>query len=378
MVHSPFSSSFQLGILGGGQLGKMLCQVAYQMDISTAILDPDLQCSAAQIAKRFVHGSFKDFDTVLEFGRTVDVITIEIEHVNLDALEQLEKEGKTIHPNPKALRLIQNKQSQKDWYAQLNLPTSPFSNHSSKLGFSPKFPFVWKSATGGYDGKGVSVVHNENDWNQLPDIPFVAEGMVDIQTEIAVIAVRNAYQTTCLPACSMVFHPTANLVTQVVSPAQIDSSILQQAETIATQLINDLAIQGLLAVEFFVDTQGQLLINEVAPRPHNSGHFTIEGAESSQYDQHLRGILNLPLGSSRLKSPSVMVNIIGEPGFMGPVFYQGMDEVLGIPGASVHLYGKKETRPFRKMGHVTITDVYLDSAMDKGQRINQILKAISL
>jgi 5-(carboxyamino)imidazole ribonucleotide synthase len=378
MVHSPFSSSFQLGILGGGQLGKMLCQVAYQMDISTAVLDPDLQCSAAQIAKRFVQGSFKDFDTVLEFGRTVDVLTIEIEHVNLDALDQLEKEGKTIHPNPKALRLIQNKQLQKDWYAQLNLPTSPFSNHSSKLGFSPKFPFVWKSATGGYDGKGVSVVHNENDWNQLPDVPFVAEEMVDIQTEIAVIAVRNASQTTCLPACSMVFHPTANLVTQVVSPAQVDTPILQQAETIATQLINDLAIQGLLAVEFFVDARGQLLINEVAPRPHNSGHFTIEGAESSQYEQHLRGVLNLPLGSSRLKSPSVMVNIIGEPGFSGPVYYQGMEEVLGIPGASVHLYGKKETRPFRKMGHVTITDAHLESAMDKGQRINQILKAISL
>jgi 5-(carboxyamino)imidazole ribonucleotide synthase len=378
MVQSPFSSSFQLGILGGGQLGKMLCQVAYQMDISTAVLDPDLNCSAAQIAGRFVQGSFKDFETVLQFGRSVDVLTIEIEHVNLEALEQLEKEGKSIHPNPQALRLIQNKQLQKEWIARLNLPTSDFQNFSSKGSVVPDFPFVWKAATGGYDGKGVSVVRSQEDWNAIPDVPFVAEQLVPIQTEIAVIAARNSTQSVCLPACSMVFHPTANLVTQVVCPAQVEAGVLKQAEEIALQLINDLEIQGLLAVEFFVDVQGKLLINEVAPRPHNSGHFTIEAVETSQYEQHLRGVLNLPLGSTRLKSPSVMVNVIGEPEHQGPVFYQGMQEVLSIPGASVHVYGKKETRPYRKMGHVTVTDSTVESAMEKSQLVHQTLKAISL
>ncbi len=378
MVQSPFSSSFQLGILGGGQLGKMLCQVAYQMDISTAVLDPDLNCSAAQIAGRFVQGSFKDFETVLQFGRSVDVLTIEIEHVNLEALEQLEKEGKSIHPNPQALRLIQNKQLQKEWIARLNLPTSDFQNFSSKGSVVPDFPFVWKAATGGYDGKGVSVVQSQEDWNAIPDVSFVAEQLVPIQTEIAVIAARNSTHSVCLPACSMVFHPTANLVTQVVCPAQVDSEVLKQAEEIALQLINDLEIQGLLAVEFFVDVHGKLLINEVAPRPHNSGHFTIEAVETSQYEQHLRGVLNLPLGSTRLKSPSVMVNVIGEPEHQGPVFYQGMQEVLSIPGASVHVYGKKETRPFRKMGHVTVTDSTVESAMEKSQLVHQTLKAISL
>ena len=359
-------------------MGKMLCQVAYQMDISTAVLDPDLNCSAAQIAGRFVQGSFKDFETVLQFGRSVDVLTIEIEHVNLEALEQLEKEGKSIHPNPQALRLIQNKQLQKEWIARLNLPTSDFQNFSSKGSVVPDFPFVWKAATGGYDGKGVSVVRSQEDWNAIPDVPFVAEQLVPIKTEIAVIAARNSTQSVCLPACSMVFHPTANLVTQVVCPAQVEAGVLKQAEEIALQLINDLEIQGLFAVEFFVDVQGKLLINEVAPRPHNSGHFTIEAVETSQYEQHLRGVLNLPLGSTRLKSPSVMVNVIGEPEHQGPVFYQGMQEVLSIPGASVHVYGKKETRPYRKMGHVTVTDSTIESAMEKSQLVHQTLKAISL
>jgi 5-(carboxyamino)imidazole ribonucleotide synthase len=378
MVQSPFSSSFQLGILGGGQLGKMLCQAAYQMDVFTAVLDPDSNCSSAQIAGKFVQGSFKDYDTVLAFGRSVDALTIEIEHVNLDALDQLAVEGKVIHPNPSALRLIQNKQSQKDWFKRLNLPTSAYSNHQQKNDFSTSFPFVWKSATGGYDGKGVAVVRNQADFDVLPDVPFVAEALVDIQTEIAVVAVRNSNHTVCLPSCSMVFHPTANLVTQVVSPAQVSSHLIHQAENIAIQLINDLNICGLLAVEFFVDSTGHLYINEVAPRPHNSAHFTIEAAECSQYEQHLRGILDLPLGSTRLKSPAVMVNLIGEPNHQGAVHYQGMEEVLSISGASVHLYGKKETRPFRKMGHVTVTDANLQMAMEKGDKISQTLKAISL
>ena len=253
-----------------------------------------------------------------------------------------------------------------------------FQNFSSKGSVVPDFPFVWKAATGGYDGKGVSVVRSQEDWNAIPDVPFVAEQLVPIQTEIAVIAAHNSTQSVCLPACSMVFHPTANLVNQVVCPAQVEAGVLKQAEEIALQLINDLEIQGLLAVEFFVDVQGKLLINEVAPRPHNSGHFTIEAVETSQYEQHLRGILNLPLGSTRLKSPSVMVNVIGDPEHQGPVFYQGMQEVLSIPGASVHVYGKKETRPYRKMGHVTVTDSTVESAMEKSQLVHQTLKAISL
>jgi 5-(carboxyamino)imidazole ribonucleotide synthase len=375
MEFNPFSSSFTLGILGGGQLGKMLCQEAYKMDIQTAVLDPDAHCSASTIANHFMQGSFQDFDTVIQFGRKVHVLTIEIEHVNIDALYQLEAEGIIVHPKPDALFAIQNKQTQKNFFHHLELPTAPFANYESKDQFFGEYPFVWKSATGGYDGKGVQFVRNQNDFLHLPDVPFVAEQPIDIHTEFAVIAVRNHEEVTTLPACSMVFHPTANLVTHVVCPAQLPIDIENKAREIADQLISQWGIQGLLAVEFFLDQNGSLWINEVAPRPHNSGHFTIEALDTSQYEQHIRGVLNLPLGSTRIKSPSVMVNLIGEAGQQGPVHYEGMNAVLSIEGVSVHLYGKKETRPFRKMGHVTITDSSLEHALEKSTRVQQILKS---
>ncbi len=364
----------------------MLLYDTRKLDIRTKVLDPAADAPCHLAANTFEVGSLLDYETVLRFGRGCDVLTIEIEHVNTDALRQLKKEGVKVHPDPEALALIQDKGLQKQFYAGNNVPTSAFAvwNGIDALKDAVEngrqsLPFVWKSTRFGYDGKGVKVIRTTADLTDLPDTACISEDLAAISKEIAVVAARNeAGEVCCFPACEMVFHPVANLVEQVFCPSSISPEILKQAETLATQLIEGFGICGLLAVEYFVTVDGQLLVNEVAPRPHNSGHFTIEASFTSQYEQHLRGVLNLPLGDPGLKCPAVMVNLVGEAGHSGPVFYLGAETILHQPGVYLHVYGKRETRPFRKMGHVTVVRHALEEALQAAKQVQETLKVISI
>lgn len=374
--------STRLGILGGGQLGKMLAQAASPWDINLSILDPTAGAPAAHLCQRFVQGDFRDYDTVMDFGEHCDAITIEIEQVNVEALESLEAQGKHVSPPSKALRIIQDKGLQKKFYAEHELPTADFELYPDAQAVRAAvaagvrtLPFVQKSRTDGYDGRGVFVVRDMSDLDNLLPGPCVAEDAVDMEMEIAVIAARNpAGEVRCFPAVEMAFHPTANLVEFLACPARIPDEATAEAECLAIQCIEAFELTGLLAVELFLDKGGRILINEVAPRPHNSGHHTIEACVTSQYQQHLRCALDLPLGSPELRSPGVMINLLGEPDASGPVVYKNADKVLATEGAFVHLYGKHETRPFRKMGHVTVIDEDLDEAIQKARTIQKEIK----
>lgn len=373
-----FSSDFKLGILGGGQLGKMLCLSAHNWDLQTYVLDADTSFPASGIATHFIQGSFKKFEDVFAFGKDMDVLTIEIEHINLEALEALENAGVVIHPKPSALKIIQDKGLQKQFFQDYALPTAPFQLFKSPKDIVFEKPFVWKSRKEGYDGKGVSLVLNAETLATLPDVPCLAETLVPIQKELAVIAARNANgEIKCFPAVEMVFHPTANLVEYLFCPANISSEIAQKAEDLAIRTIEALEVCGLLAVELFLDDNSELLLNEVAPRPHNSGHHTIDACVTSQFEQHLRGVLNLPLGDTSLKMPVAMVNILGAEGYKGDVKYQGVQEALAIEGAKLHLYSKKQTAPFRKMGHATILNEDLPTAIENAKAFQQVLKVMS-
>ncbi len=375
----------QLGILGGGQLGKMLCQAASRWQLPIHILDKDASFPAAQIATAFVSGNFKDYDDVVQFGKTVDVLSIEIEHVNTAALHHLKKEGLEIHPAPEALDIIKDKGLQKQFYKERQLPTSDFllfdtaaSIQSAIQKEQLAFPFVQKSRTAGYDGQGVAVIKEESDLPKLMDTASLVEPLVDIDKELAVIVARNASgQIVSYPVVEMTFDPEANLVDCLVCPARISVDIEEQATKLARRVMEAFDICGLLAVEFFLDKTGQLLINEVAPRTHNSGHHTIEACETSQFEQQLRAVLNFPLGSTALRSPAVMVNLLGAEGFSGSTIYQGIEDCMAIPGVYLHLYGKATTRPFRKMGHATILDADLDKALEKAKIIQKTLKIVA-
>jgi 5-(carboxyamino)imidazole ribonucleotide synthase len=385
VVKPLFSSSFTLGIVGGGQLGKMLLYDCRKMDIRTHVLDPSADAPCRLGAHSFVQGDLLDYDTVYQFGLACDVITIEIEHVNTDALKALKAAGKQVHPDPDALQLIQDKGLQKQYYAAEKIPTAAFRLWSGAAALQAAFekgeislPLVWKSTRFGYDGKGVKVLRQAADLAALPETACITEDMVPIEKELAVIAARNpSGEIRCFPACEMVFHAEANLVTQVVCPASIDTTLANEAESLAKKLIEGLNICGLLAVEFFITRSGELLVNEIAPRPHNSGHYTIEASFTSQYEQHLRGILNLPLGDTDSKCPAVMVNLVGEAGHSGPVYYAGAREVLAFPGVFLHVYGKSTTRPFRKMGHITVVGKELTAVRALANSVTEKVKVIS-
>lgn len=376
---SPFSSAFTLGIIGGGQLGKMLLQETSRMDIRTAVLDPSADAPCASRADVFVKGSLQDYETVLRFGRQCNLVTIEIEHVNVEALETLEKEGIKVAPSPALLRTIQNKQLQKVFYRDNRIPTAPFftfQNRAEMLGNPLTFPSVYKSATDGYDGRGVSILRSRGDINLIPDGPGLIEAFVEGAKEISVMVARTAAGDAAVyDPVEMEFHPTANLVEFLFSPSTLDHKTQLEAKRIALKVAESFHLTGLLAVEMFIRPDGQILVNESAPRPHNSGHHTIESNYTSQYEQHLRAILGLPLGSVRSKSAAVMVNLLGEPGHSGPVEYKGILDVMKMEGVYVHIYGKKETRPFRKMGHVTIIDEKLENARKKAIFVREQLKA---
>lgn len=366
-----------IGIIGGGQLGRMLLQAGFNWNLSFAVLDPDAQAPCASMAP-FTQGSLTDYQTVVDFGLGCDVITIEIENVNTQALRELEQRGKKVFPQPHIIELIQDKRTQKQFYATHGIPTAPFLLVDSRADVArhPDFlPAVHKLGREGYDGKGVQVLRTAVDLPRAFDAPGVLEQWVDFEKEMAVIAARNEQgEVVVYPPVEMVFHPEANLVEYLFSPASVADSVQQEATRLARLLIETLGLVGVLAVEMFVTRAGDVLVNEVAPRPHNSGHQTIEANTTSQYEQHLRAILGLPLGDTRQRMPSAMVNLLGAEGYSGPARYEGWETVLAIPGVHVHLYGKHHTRPFRKMGHVTITDQDMESLKKKANFVKDNLR----
>lgn len=378
-----FSSPFKLGILGGGQLGKMMLYDTRKFDIQTYVLDPSDEAPCKIACDKFVQGSLMDFDTVYNFGKQVDVLTFEIELVNVDALEKLEQEGIKVFPSSKTLRIIQNKGKQKQFYKDNNLPTSDFklfenlSNLKSEIS-NLTLPFVWKSTEFGYDGNGVKVIRKIEDLQGLPEGECIAEQMVNFKNELAVIVARNpSGEIKTYPVVEMEFHPEANQVEYVICPARIEDNVAQKARDLALKVSEKFQHVGLLAVEMFQTQDDEILINEVAPRPHNSGHYSIEASYTSQFEQHLRAILDLPLGNTDSKVAGVMVNLVGEEGFSGNVVYENIEKILQLDGVIPHIYGKKQTRPFRKMGHVTITNQDIQKARKIAEEVKNSIRVIS-
>lgn len=376
-----YSDNFRLGILGGGQLGRMLIQEAVNYDIRVAVLDPAQDAPCASLCHEFVQGSFQDYASVIAFGKDKDVITVEIEHVSTDALEDLEKSGVEVYPKPSFLRMVQDKGLQKEFYEAHHIPTAPFQliESTNALDYSIlRFPFVLKLRTGGYDGKGVQIIRSAADLEHTFDGPCLIEEMINFSKELSIIIARNKQgETSFFPLVEMEFNAEANLVEFLFSPAQVLHEVESQAQAIAKKIAESSNFVGLLAVELFLTKEGQLLVNEMAPRPHNSGHHTIEACSTSQYEQHLRSILSLPLGDTTLVQPAVMVNLLGASGHEGPVHYKGLEEALRLPGVHVHLYGKSRTKPFRKMGHITVTNADLTIAKEYAREALRLVTVVS-
>lgn len=367
-----------LGVLGGGQLGRMLIQSAINYNQDIHILDPDPNAPCKDISQKFTVGSLKDFDIVYAFGQACDVITVEIENVNTEALEKLCSEGKQVYPQPEILRLIQDKRAQKQFYQQHGIPTAEFiltADKADVIHNSGFLPAVNKLGKEGYDGRGVQILKTEADLEQAFDAPGLLEKLIDFDKEIAVTVARNeSGELVAYPAVECAFHPTANLVEFLFAPAEISLEVGQKAQEIAKDVILKLGMVGILAVEMFVTKSGEVLVNEIAPRPHNSGHHTIEANFTSQFEQHLRAVMNWPLGNPDLRCPAAMINLLGEEGYSGPVLVEGQEEALAEKGVYIHMYGKKLTKPFRKMGHVTILDENVDNLKKRANRIKELIK----
>ena len=373
-----FNTDLKIGVLGGGQLGRMLIQSAININIDLRMMDLDPNAPCAKLVSDFTVGDLEDFNAVYEFGKQCDILTIEIEKVNIEAMKKLQSEGVKVYPQPEIIVMIQDKRVQKQFYKDNNIPTAPFVLTEKRADLEKlvdKFPAVHKIGRGGYDGRGVQIIKSKEDINKGFDAPSLLEDFVPFKKELAVIVSRNENgEVNTFPVVEMVFHPEHNLVEYLLSPAIIEKSEEEKAKKVAIDIIQKLEMVGILAVEMFLTKENEIVVNEIAPRPHNSGHQSIEGNFVSQYDQHLRAILNLPLGNTSTKISSAMVNILGEDGFTGDAKYEGMEEVMRISGAAVHLYGKKLTKPFRKMGHVTITDPSLTSLKRKIEKVKSTLK----
>jgi len=382
-----FSSDFKLGILGGGQLGKMLLFDTRKFDIQTYVLDPSDEAPCKIACNKFFQGDLMDFETVYNFGKKVDVLTFEIELVNLEALEKLENEGKKVYPSPKTLKLIQNKGIQKEFYAKHTIPTAPFEKFSNLENLKSEIvnqqsaiqlPFVWKCTEFGYDGNGVKIIRTLQDLENLPNVECIAEEMVPFKNELAVIVCRNpSAEIKTYPVVEMEFHPEANQVEYVICPARIDDKVAAKARAIALDVSEKFNHVGLLAVEMFQTEDDEILVNEVAPRPHNSGHYSIEASYTSQFENHLRAILDLPLGNTDSKVAGIMVNLVGAEGFSGSVVYENIEKIMAKDGVTPHIYGKKETRPFRKMGHVTIVNENMVEARKIAEEVKNSIRVIS-
>ena len=381
-----FSTTKTIGILGGGQLGKMLLNTTRQWDINTHVLDPNNLAPARIGSNAFVQGDLMDYQTVIDFGKKVDILTIEIENVNAKALAYLEKKGVQVYPQAAVIEIIQNKCRQKEFYKKNSIPTAPFQLFGSKETLKDaivrgliSFPFVWKSESMGYDGYGVKIIRSNQDLETINGGGCMAEDLVNIEKEIGVIVCRSVRgETVNYPSVEMEFHPTSNQVEYVLSPARISKTIEKKAQEIARQVSIAYRHVGLLAVELFLTKEGEIWVNEVAPRPHNSGHYSIEASYTSQFEQHIRALLNLPLGSTDNKVSSVMVNLVGAQNHQGLVHYKNMEHVLGIEGVYPHIYGKKETRPFRKMGHITIVNKNLETARKIAEQVKETIEVISI
>ncbi len=373
-----YGNSFQLGMIGGGQLGRMFIQEALNYDVHVNVLDPDINAPCSKIAAAFTVGNLNDYETVFEFGKNKDLITVEMENINVDALESLEKMGKKVYPQANVLRIIQDKGLQKDFYKAHNIPTAPYfltSNATELQAYLTKFPLMQKLRKGGYDGKGVHPLRTEGDLAAAFDAPCVLEKMIPFEKELSVIVARNEKgETEVFPAVECEFNPIANLVEFLFCPADIKSEVEDEAREIAINIIEKLDMVGILAVEFFLLKNGELLVNEIAPRPHNSGHHTIECNHTSQFEQHMRSVIGLPLGSTRIIQSGVMINLLGENGYEGSAIYEGLEEAIAIEGVNVHLYGKEKTKSFRKMGHVTVRNTSLLEAKAIAKKVQGIIK----
>lgn len=380
-----FSTNKKLGILGGGQLGKMMLYTTRKWDIKTFVLDPSNDAPAKLACDVFIQGDLMDFQTVLDFGNKVDVLTIEIENINIKALYELKKNGVKVYPQPEVIEIIQDKSIQKKFYTKNSIPTSNYKSFTSLENLKNaiakgnlSFPFVWKAARMGYDGYGVSVIKSNKDLESLIDCDCIAEDYIAFQNELSVIISRREQgEVKAYPVVEMEFHPNANQVEYVICPARIPSKTALKAKEIALEVSKKYKHVGLLAVEMFLIDTGEILVNEVAPRPHNSGHLTIESSYTSQFEQHIRAILNLPLGNCDNKIPGVMVNLVGKQNYSGPVIYKNIDQILAINGVTPHLYGKKETRSYRKMGHVSIVNKDLEKARQIAEEVKSIIEVIS-
>ena len=380
-----FSSKQTIGILGGGQLGKMLLNTTRQWDLQTKVMDPSAEAPARIACNHFVQGDLMDYQTVVDFGKEVDVLTIEIENVNADALATLEQQGVKVYPQAAVLKVIQNKCHQKQFYQKNKIPTASFQLFNSKEELKDavgrgliSFPFVWKSESMGYDGYGVQIVRSNQNLEEIKEGACMAEELVAIEKELGIIVCRSPKgETRCYPCVEMEFHPEANQVEYVLSPARISKEVAKKAEKIALAVSKAFQHVGLLAVELFLTKDGEIWVNEVAPRPHNSGHYSIEASYTSQFEQHIRALLDLPLGNTANKVSGVMVNLVGKEGHNGPVHYKNIEHILAIEGVNPHIYGKKETRPFRKMGHITIVNKELNVARKIAEDVKETIEVIT-
>lgn len=380
-----FSSKQTIGILGGGQLGKMLLNTTRQWDLQTKVMDPSAEAPARIACNHFVQGDLMDYQTVVDFGKEVEVLTIEIENVNTDALATLEQQGVKVYPQAAVLKVIQNKCHQKQFYQKNKIPTASFQLFNSKEELKDavgrgliSFPFVWKSESTGYDGYGVQIVRSNQNLEEIKEGACMAEELVAIEKELGIIVCRSPKgETRCYPCVEMEFHPEANQVEYVLSPARISKEVAKKAEEIALAVSKAFQHVGLLAVELFLTKDGEIWVNEVAPRPHNSGHYSIEASYTSQFEQHIRALLDLPLGNTANKVSGVMVNLVGKEGHNGPVHYKNIEHILAIEGVNPHIYGKKETRPFRKMGHITIVNKELSVARKIAEDVKETIEVIT-
>ena len=370
-----------LGILGGGQLGKMVLDVSNRWGLKVYVLDSNIECPSSKLCSKFFVGDLMDFDTVVQFGQNVDLITIEIENVNVEALKFLESKGKKVFPQPRVIEIIQDKSKQKEFYIDNEIPTSSFRSCNgieelksliSKGEIS--YPFIWKASKMGYDGYGVNKISDNKSLEKLSDCHCIVEELISIEKELSVmVGLRESGEILNYPVVEMEFNKDSNQVEYILSPAQISQELKIKAEKIACNIAEKFKICGIIAVEMFLTNQDEILVNEVAPRPHNSYHFSIEGSYTSQFEQFLRAILDLPLGSTKILQNSVMVNLVGEKNSKGIVEYKNFDQIIGIEGVNPHIYGKLETKPNRKMGHITIINEDIEIAKTIAKEIKETI-----
>ena len=372
-----YGKNCKVGILGGGQLGRMILQKAPDWDVQIHVLDPAPDAPCKDLAHHFTCGDWRDYDTVMAFAGDLDIVTVEIEHINVKALFDLEAQGVKVYPQPEVLAAIQDKGLQKEFYEQHNIPTAPFHLHQAEDKV-PEMPFVQKMRKGGYDGKGVQVVRTEAQINQMFEVPSVIEKLIPFEKELSVIVARNVEgEMKTFPLVEQEFNEDANLVEFLFAPAMVDEKIAEKAQQIAKDVAEAFNLVGLLAVELFLTAEGNLLVNEAAPRPHNSGHHTIEAGYTSQFEQHLRAILNLPLGDTSQQKAAVMVNLLGAPDHTGTPYYENLEWALAQPGVFPHIYGKSMTKPFRKMGHVTVVHEEIEEAKKLAREVLDKVKVVT-